>query len=331
MRPILATIPALPSAFLWPLIGVAALLGGVFAAREAKNHRTGRVEGDLLSAIAMPLVIAACAAFMFVMWSRNPIKLHSYGLFLILGFAAATFGACLEAKRRGYDPNLLVDLALPLLGASIFACRILYVLLNRSQFSSFGEIFRVWDGGLSFHGSLVAAPLVVWFYAARNKMSFGQLADVIAPSVFLGYAIGRLGCFFNGCCYGAVCDLPWAMQFPDENQRSILTPDSHPTQLYSTIIAIGLFFLMQSLKRKPQFTRFAGQLTLIFFAMYAVERAFIEYFRNGATARTVLGTNWLTQAQVASGLALLVLAALYVYLSRRAAQPTTPATGLPTT
>lgn len=314
MRPILADIPALPASLLLPLSILVILAGAgyaAFAARRATEDKSG--------AALTPLITAGAVVFLLFLSTRGNIKLHSYGLFLILGFAAATYGACLEARRKGLSVDVVLDLALPLLGASILACRLLYVLLNRNQFDSLGDVIRVWDGGLSFHGSLVAAPLVVWYFARRNNLTFWQLADIIVPSVFIGYAIGRLGCFFNGCCYGSICEMPWAMSFPDEYHRNIMTPPSHPTQLYSFLLAIGLFGLMQRAKTSPHWTRFSGQLTLLFFSMYAVERAFIEYFRNGATARPVLaGVPWLTQAQFASALALIVIAAIWAILSGRA-------------
>jgi len=321
MRPILADIPALPASFLIPLSILVILAGAGLAAFAASKATT-----DKSGAALTPLVTAGALVFLLSLWTRSDIKLHSYGLFLILGFAAATYGACLEAKRKGLSPDVVLDLALPLLAASILACRLLYVALNSNQFHSVGDILRIWDGGLSFHGSLAAAPLVIWYYARRNNLTFWQLADIIAPSVFIGYAIGRLGCFFNGCCYGSVCSMPWAMSFPDEYHRSVLTPPSHPTQLYSFLLAIGLFALMQRAKVSPQWTRFSGQLTLLFFSMYAIERAFVEYFRNGATARPVFAElPWLTQAQLASALALVVIAAIWMALSR-----TKPATHVAT-
>jgi phosphatidylglycerol:prolipoprotein diacylglycerol transferase len=322
MRPILAEIPQLPTSLFLPLAVLSVLLGVVFAARAMKMARmvpagSSAPADDPTTAATFPLVMSFGVAFGLWLWSRQPIVLHSYGLFLILGFSVAVYVACLEAKKRGIDPNIIVDLSLPLLAFSILACRILYVLLNREQFHSPAEIIRVWDGGLSFHGSLVAAPLVVWFYAKRNGLTFWQLADVIATAAFLGYAIGRIGCLMNGCCYGSVCELPWAMSFPTEGNRTVMTPPSHPTQLYSTILGFALFGLMQWAKKAPAFNRFSGQLVLLFFALYALERAFIEYFRNGATANTVFGTTWLTEAQLTSIIALVVIAITYRVLAKR--------------
>lgn len=322
MLPIIATIPQLPQIAFLALVTLALATGLLLSLRTRAQLRhadaAGAAEAEEPAAFT-PLMLAAFACAMLWVWSRNPIKLHSYGLFLILGFAAAVWSACLEAKRRGRDPNIIVDLALPLLAASIVMCRIVYIALDPGQFDSLREMVSVWDGGLSFHGSLIAAPLVIWYYAHRNGMSFGELADIIAPSVFLGYGIARLGCFFNGCCYGAVCELPWAMRFRDEHHPGELTPPSHPTQLYSSLLGIGLFALMQRAKVSPRFNRFAGQLTLLFFALYAVERAVVEIFRNGTTASTVLGTDWLTQAQFVSFVGLAVIAVLWAVLARRAA------------
>jgi phosphatidylglycerol:prolipoprotein diacylglycerol transferase len=343
MYSILATIPPLPAHLLPLLLGIILLVALVFVVRNLLGWRhlvaagtpnaggvsttpVGKIpapdgRADYLAALTRsltPLAVAAVVSFALFVWSRNDIKLHSYGLLLIIGFVAATWSACLEAQRRGYDPNVILDLALPLLAASVVLCRGLYIVLNPEQFHSFAEMVRLWDGGMSFHGSLIAAVLVVAYFARRYGLRFGELADVIAPSVFLGYAIGRIGCFLNGCCYGAVCDLPWAMQFPNEHDRHLLTPPSHPAQLYSSLMALGLFFVMQRARLSPRFNRFPGQLTLLFFALYAVERFVMEVFRAGATAEIVFGTAWLTQAQVASIVGLMVIAALWKMLSRRA-------------
>jgi len=252
-----------------------------------------------------------------ILFELGPVKLHSYGLLLVVGFFLAVWNACREAERRGRKPELILDMALPLLLVSIVACRLLYVILTPHQFTSPMDIIRVWDGGLSFHGAFIGAFAVLGYFSWSRKIGLAELCDIIAPSVFLGYFFGRIGCLLNGCCYGYACDLPWAIQFPDEHHRGILTPPSHPAQLYSALLALGLFFVMQRAKLMPRFNKFHGQLTLLFFAFYAVERAVIEYFRNGVTAHHLLGIPWLTTAQVVSLVALVVVAVLWTVMSRR--------------
>jgi phosphatidylglycerol:prolipoprotein diacylglycerol transferase len=133
--------------------------------------------------------------------------------------------------------------------------------------------------------------------------------------MFLGYGVGRIGCFMNGCCYGHPSDLPWASVFLDENNRANLTAPSHPAQLYSTVLSLLLFVVMWQVRTKPAFNRFPGQLAMLLLAFYAVERFIIEIFRSGATAP--LAFDWLTKAQLTSVIGLVVLAALYGVLSKR--------------
>lgn len=337
MRPILAIIPQLPSTFFLPLTGFTVLVALGLAARNLMLLRALPVTGgatapavneganaprgdDATIAALMPLAVALALGAGLFLWSRHEIKLHSYGFFLVVGFFSGTWNACQEARRRGYDPNLILDMALPMLAVTVLMCRLLYVILDWNQFHSFWEIFQVWSGGLSFHGAIIGGAMVGGYYAWTRRIGFWALLDIITPSVFLGYFFGRLGCLFNGCCYGGPTSVPWAMQFPDEAHPGLLTPPSHPTQLYSAALALALFVWMQHAKKQPRFNRFAGQPTLLFLALYALERGFVEIFRNGATAGTVLGTTWLTQAQFVSIVGLGVIAVLWVVFDRQARQ-----------
>lgn len=310
MRPVLAIIPALSHSLLWPVVALSLLLGSAFA-WKSRN--------------ALPFALGAGLAVLAAFWTRGPIPLHSYGLFLVIGFFVSTTLACLEAKRRGFDPNILLDLAMPLLLVSVVCCRILYFIIYHDQWQGFGKALQIWNGGLSFHGALIGAPAVIAYYALTRKIAFGTLGDLIAPGAFMGYAIGRIGCLMNGCCYGHACNLPWAVRFPEEAHRETdlagnflhMTPPSHPAQLYSTIMGTILFAIMWRMRLMPRFNRFPGHLTLIFFAFYAMERFIMEIFRNGATAPLAFGLPWLTQAQLASIIGLIVIAGVYTFMVRR--------------
>ena len=306
MRPILAIIPAFPVAFLLPTIIVAALVGLLFSARLKS---------------AAPLVFAVGVGFVAWLWSRQPITLHSYGFFLVIGFFLSVWLACVEARRRGYDPNIILDLAMPLLLVSIVLCRILYFLVYPSQWRGMGEFLQIWNGGLSFHGAIVGALGTIAYFSWKRRVPFGTLCDLVSPGIFAGYAVGRLGCFFNGCCYGYPTDLPWAVRFHVEgsNDPNAFTLPSHPAQLYSTGLSLVLFGVMWWARKSPRFTRFSGQLTIFLLALYGLERAVVEFFRRGATAPLVPGFEWITRAQLASVVAWIVLGALYLVLSKRAA------------
>ena len=305
MRPILAIIPALPAQFVAPTIAIAVLVG-LLAAARLKN--------------AFPLVFAGGVGFIAWLWSRQPITLHAYGFFLVIGFFLSVWLGCLEARRRGYDPNIILDLAMPLLLVSIVLCRVLYFLVYPGQWRGMGEFLQIWNGGLSFHGAIVGALGTIGYFAWKRRVAYGTLCDLVAPGVFAGYAIGRIGCFFNGCCYGYPTNLPWAVSFHVEgsNDPTAFTVPSHPAQLYSTALSLVLFAVMWRARSMPRLTRFPGQLTIILLALYGFERAFVEFFRRGATAPLVPGMEWITRAQLASVLAWIVLAAVYFVLSKRA-------------
>lgn len=302
MRPILAQIPPLLPALLLPLAAVVAGVGLLMAAR-LKN--------------ALPLVIAVGILALGWFWSRNPITLHSYGLFLVVGFFLSTWLACAEARRRGYDPNVVLDAAMPLLVVSILLCRVLYFLIYPDQWRGLGEFLQIWNGGLSFHGAIVGALGTLGYFAWTRKVPFGTMTDFVAPGAFLGYAVGRVGCFMNGCCYGHPTNLPWAVSFPSEMNRQLWTDPSHPAQLYATGMSLVLFGVMWGLRQKPSMNRFPGQLTLLLLAFYAAERFVMEIFRAGATAPMVGGADWLTKAQLTSVLGLATVIVLWIVLGRR--------------
>jgi phosphatidylglycerol:prolipoprotein diacylglycerol transferase len=138
------------------------------------------------------------------------------------------------------------------------------------------------------------------------------MGDVMAPGIALGYAIGRIGCFLNGCCYGTPTDLPWACRFQDPLVSGTVTPPSHPTQIYAAIISLGLFALLIWIDRRQ---RVDGQVLWSYLLGYAVYRFGIEFLRAGATAEVTLAG--LTNSQWASiGMSVLAGIALYRH-SRR--------------
>lgn len=321
MRPILFVIPTLPQGTFIPLAVIVAVIALAVAGFLMSHSDAGNAVDTLL----LPLGIGAAAEVLLWMWTQHSLSLHSYGLLLVIGFFVATWNAAKEAKRRGYDPNLILDMALPMLVVTVLACRVLYVILAHDQFHSIWDVLRVWDGGLSFYGAFIGGPLVFAYFAWSRKISVLVLSDLVTPSVFLGYAFGRIGCLLNGCCYGHACTLPWAVQFPSEGNPAILTPPSHPTQIYSALIALGLFALMQRAKISKNFTRFAGQISLLFIALYLLERSFIEIFRLGATAEPMFANlPWLSQAQFASALMLIVVAVVWKVLLTRALRRNEP-------
>src|SRR5262245_60041803 len=190
------------------------------------------------------------------------------------------------------------------------------------------EIFMVQRGRLVFYGGLVGASLACVLYARLKKIPLWKLADVLAPSIALGYVFGRFGCFLNGCCYGQVCHLPWAVRFPYESdawkgqvaQGLINRMDQalpvHPTQLYESFLSLGLYLGLAWLYRRKKFD---GQIFAVYLMSYAVTRSIVETFRGDYTPSHVHAG--LTPAQLVSTVIFTAGIILYAILPRRLGQP----------
>ena len=146
-------------------------------------------------------------------------KIHSYGVMILLAcFAALAIGVW-RARRDKIDPNVVYELATWLFLGGVVGARGVYVLSHLESIHSLGDILRSWQGGNVFYGCILGGltgSILYWF---RRPFPFWLMTDVAAPAVAIGIAIGRIGCFLNGCCYGAVCDQPWAVCFPGRVAR----------------------------------------------------------------------------------------------------------------
>ena len=235
------------------------------------------------------------------------LPIRGYGLMLAVGFVLATWAASRRARRYGVEVERIYDIALLSLVSGVIGARALFILLNPGS-ESFKRFYAVWDGGLSFLGGLMLATLAAYIYCRGIRIAFWKVVDVVTPSIALAYAVTKLGCFLNGCCYGCPTDLPWAVRFPHEGT---LTPPSHPAQVYSflaNLLIFGLLLLIDGGKQRRQ-----GFLFACYVVMYGAYRFLIEILRAGYTARMLpMG---ITEAQLASlvmivggGVALVVLA-----------------------
>lgn len=245
-----------------------------------------------------------------ILFHIGPVPIRSYGFMIVVGFILGLWRAARVSKRFGIETERVIDAATIALISGIAGARLLFLLLQNG-WGGFSQAYRIWEGGLSFHGGLVAAILAVGLYAKAKQLRFLTLADVLAPSVAIGYAFARIGCFLNGCCYGAETNLPWAVRFFDPITHAFTAP-SHPVQIYAFFISLGIFGILtriENLKRPAGFTFFS------YVTLYSIYRFGIEFLRKGATAEIWFAG--LTQAQVVSLAAALILGAALVVMSRR--------------
>lgn len=221
----------------------------------------------------------------------GPLTVYSYGAMLALAFIIGTVIAAFRAQRSGLDKNKIVDLIFYILVSSLLGARLLFVALNRAYyFEHIPEIFQIWEGGLVFYGGLILAFVVSVWFIKKNRLPLGKVLDVLAPSVALGIAIGRIGCFLNGCCWGKV-SLKWGMSFPfkdnppayaEQIYGGLIARDALcslpviPTQLYESLACLAIFIMLLWLDRTR---RFDGFLFWMFILFYSAFRFFIEYLR----------------------------------------------------
>ncbi|MDX9787329.1 MAG: prolipoprotein diacylglyceryl transferase [Desulfobacterales bacterium] len=207
----------------------------------------------------------------------GPVSIYTYGLFVALGFLVGILVAQKEAVRLGQAPARVGDLCFYILIAAIIGSRLFYMAVNPGEFMENPlEIFKIWNGGLVFYGGFIAAVVTMVVYLRRKRLPLWQTTDILAPGLAAGHVLGRIGCFFAGCCYGKACALPWAVTFTDPMSLAPHGIPIHPTQLYEVINNLILFsFLWWFRKRKT----FDGQVFWVYLLLYGVTRTLLEIFR----------------------------------------------------
>jgi len=218
-----------------------------------------------------------------ILLKLGPITLFTYGLFLALAFLSAIYLSAREAKRQGLDQSRFYDLCFYSVLGALVGSRLLYVFLELPTFVAHPvKIFAIWEGGLIFHGGLVMAVAVAFYYMRRHSIPWRQAFDSLAVGMPMGQALGRVGCFMAGCCYGAPSSLPWAVTFTNPETLCPLRVPLHPSQLYEALLSLGVFGVVYSLRTRK---RFNGQLMLTYFLLAGLVRFVVEFFRNPADYR----------------------------------------------
>ncbi|MZP29599.1 prolipoprotein diacylglyceryl transferase [Heliobacterium undosum] len=238
--------------------------------------------------------------------------IHWYGILISSALLIGTLVAQRETVRQGIDPDFLYNLILYATPLALIGARAYYVIFNWKYYANdLSEVVAIWHGGLGIFGALIVAFAFGWYYTRKHGVSFWQIADIAAPSIILGQAIGRWGNFFNQEAYGYPTDLPWAMMIAGEMR--------HPTFLYESIWDIIGFLLLLVLRRRPWMRR--GEVFLFYLAYYSFGRFWIEGLRMDSE---MVGDFRLPQ--ILSLAWMLFAVALYYYRRKKgyADEPATP-------
>jgi phosphatidylglycerol:prolipoprotein diacylglycerol transferase len=204
-----------------------------------------------------------------VLFKCGIVTVYSYGFMLFVAVAVALSLLLKAAEKKNYDKDLVTDLVMTILVSGIIGARILYVILNWDFYKGNPkEIFMLHHGGLAVLGGIVTGLLAAFIFCRYKKISFLEMADLVSPYVALAHAIGRIGCFLNGCCYG----LPskFGIYFPIHKTTLI------PTQLIESVL---LFILFLVLKAKEKIAHQKGTILVSYILYYSVIRFFMEFIR----------------------------------------------------
>ncbi|HTU45184.1 MAG TPA: prolipoprotein diacylglyceryl transferase [Bryobacteraceae bacterium] len=212
--------------------------------------------------------------------SIGTFYIPTYGVLVALGFLAGLGITLRLARRAGLPPDKITNLAVYCAMAGIVGAKLFMFLFDLGDYiRDPGQIFTLetLQAAGVFHGGFIAAFLVAVLYMRRQHLPAFPTMDAFAPGVVLGQAIGRLGCFAAGCCWGTECDLPWGVRFRSDAAAPVpLDKTLHPVQLYESAADLIIFgILCREFNRGHR----PGAIIGLYLVLYSTARFIIEFFR----------------------------------------------------
>ncbi|MBP7088024.1 MAG: prolipoprotein diacylglyceryl transferase [Candidatus Omnitrophica bacterium] len=211
-----------------------------------------------------------------VLFQLGPITIYTYGFFVFLGVLSAYLVCRKQAKNNAIDLNIFSDIFFWTLIFAFIGARILYLFVEWEIFleNPLGAIFS--RSGFVFYGGIIGGVASAIIIARRKKIDFFKLADIFAVGIPLGHSLGRLGCFFYGCCYGKPSEAFYALLFPAGSPAGGLGVKVIPTQLISAFALFLIFFLLLVISKHKKFN---GQILVSYLFIYGIFRFLIEFLR----------------------------------------------------
>lgn len=217
-----------------------------------------------------------------ILFEIGGFPVYTYGVLLAAAYLLGLQFALMRAKRRGLDPNRVMDLGIWIIVSALVGAKLLLLIV---EWDTYGrdpsELLTLVRSGGVFYGGLIAAVAMALWYLRRHRMPVWDVTDVFAPGIALGHVIGRFGCLFAGCCFGKPTSVSWAITFHNEYaNRNVGTPLNvplHPTQLYEAgaEFLILVFLLVTERRGRP----FPGRTFWGYLLLYGISRFIIEFFR----------------------------------------------------
>ena len=211
-----------------------------------------------------------------VLLRLGPFTIYTYGLMVAIGCIVGFFYIRRAARREGFDTDKIISLFLWVLVSGFVGGRILYIFVEWQRFVNEPLTTIFGRGGFVFYGGFILAFGVGIWQIRRMGLSIWKTADVFAPGVAIAYAIGRIGCFLNGCCYGRPTESWLGVSFPPESLVGSPGEALIPIQLFSSLNLFIIFAILVYLRR---YKKFDGQIFWFYVLLYGLTRSIIEIFR----------------------------------------------------
>ncbi|WP_421901972.1 prolipoprotein diacylglyceryl transferase [Maridesulfovibrio sp.] len=226
-----------------------------------------------------------------ILFSIGSINIYAYSVYLTAGCLLGMGWAMRAARLWELDYKLAPVTGIIAVVSGIIGARALYVGLYPQEFAgSLLKVFYIWQGGLVFSGAILFGSLAGLLYLRSKQQPIMDWLDCFAPGIALGQAVGRVGCFFAGCCYGKPTDMPWGVTFRNTDSLAPLFQSLHPTQLYHSLAGLVTFLILVI---AGNHIKTEGRITGLFLILFSVFRFIIEFFR--ADYRGELGPLSMTQ------------------------------------
>jgi len=199
----------------------------------------------------------------------GPLTVYSYGLMLAIAFMSGAFLASRQAYKINIKPEVIFNLCFLVFVSGVIGARFFFVGYHFFYYLHNPiEVIMLQQGGLSWFGGLMLGTVSGLVYLKKKKLPVAKTMDLLAPYLALAQAIGRIGCFLNGCCFGKIWR--FGIYFPSHEATLI------PTQLYSSLALIVIFFILRLLRQRPHCD---GQIFSIYLLLYCAKRFLMEFLR----------------------------------------------------
>ena len=254
-----------------------------------------------------------------VLLKIGSFELASYGLMTALGYAAAALYLLPRLKKINLDKDTFWNLIFIAFMGALIGAKLLFIIVSWPQLGAtladkIANIVRDFRYGFVFFGGMIVSVFSLIFYMKKKGLPVLKTSDFLITGLPLGHALGRIGCFLAGCCYGRPTDMPWGVTFTDPH--ALVAPELvgvplHPTQLYEAAGNLILFFILHKLYNKPHKN---GMILLAYVSCYALMRFIIEFFRGDFRGEYILG---LSPSQLISLLTAMAAGAVWIYLKKK--------------